>query len=396
MPDKPFDQTIINPRERPLSSDINQLQSQLYYALRTVLLNWTRGEAGYPTGFLGDGFRLYAAGGMTVGVTAGVGFQRVAGSGALDIGGVVGLNDLSELKPLLLSAAPTFTVPTPDATHPRYDIVEVKYDRRVENPLSRDILNIVTGQFSPTLVPKTLSFLLDGLTSTNGSSPINYKTGTPAASPTLPTTTAGYVRLGHVYVPAGAASITSENIADRRPLLQPDGQLVASWSCQITTSVNPPTIGNVSIIAPPGVEIVLAPWSDPVGGATNPRGVQWILWGPGAWSEPARLHVSYEVGTLNYVSTGIAPYVANSVIGAAGGPKVSFGASADAGVQSILALAGATPSGKKIAIGQPYASGVVWPLFLVGGSVVQAPDFGAPGNVSISCTIRARSGRETP
>ena len=38
MANKTYDRTIINPRERPLSSDINQAQSELDQALRDTLL----------------------------------------------------------------------------------------------------------------------------------------------------------------------------------------------------------------------------------------------------------------------------------------------------------------------------------------------------------------------
>jgi len=158
---------------------------------------------------------------MGVNVSLGLGYQDDPSDVPSGIGGVSGLDDLSEFKPLYLTSVQTLTVPGADPTNPRVDIVEVKFNRDLGNPLSRDVLNIVTGQFVPTIVQKTLSFCLDGLTSVNGSQPINYKTGTPAGSPTPPAVDAGYIKIAEIRVEALSTTVPATKITDFRSVLFP-------------------------------------------------------------------------------------------------------------------------------------------------------------------------------
>lgn len=253
-----FDQTILNPRERPLTSDINQLQSQLYRTVREMYRqqfkrqNAANGTGFAQTGFIGDSFQVEAdsPASLTVYVRSGIGFIEDSAGNATDINSITGLDDLCPYKPVALDSNQALTVPTPDPADPRIDIIEVKYDRRAENPLSRDIFTSSSPwNFVATLVNKTLAWILQGRVSTNGSAAINYKTGTPAAVPVAPSTTAGYIKIGEVYVPAAAASVAV--LRDTRKILSPYGRAHCRLALSIPNTATAPTITTMS--ATPGV-----------------------------------------------------------------------------------------------------------------------------------------------
>lgn len=146
MADKQFDRVVFNPRERPLSTDHNQMQSQL---IRTIngtgsLLLSDRSSIGmelpaFRTAFMGVSFFPYALGGMTITLAGGTGRMYDPTLTASTIGGIGGINDADDIYPLYLSSSQTLSVPAADATNPRIDIIEVKVDRRLETPLTRDV-----------------------------------------------------------------------------------------------------------------------------------------------------------------------------------------------------------------------------------------------------------------
>jgi hypothetical protein len=265
MANNPWDQVILNVRERPLSTDMNQQWSQSARSLREMLkyLLGVRTAVANPTlaageGFLGDSFRVgpESPASMNIVVRAGYGFQNNGADVPVAIGSVTGLDDRSSYKPLVLNAAQTIAVPAADPTNPRIDIVEVAYDRYTTDSSSRDVLDTGTGQFVATLVNKTLAFLQDGRTSVNGAAKINYKTGTPAGSPAAPSTTAGYIKIAEVLVDAAATSIAENKITDLRKLLFPNGIGMASGRVTMpATGVSLlPTLSNLQ--APPGVDVI--------------------------------------------------------------------------------------------------------------------------------------------
>lgn len=246
MPGKVFDRTVFNPLERPLSSDQNQLQSEIY---RTVNgLGWIdvagRAGVGDPlpaarSTFVGSAFFPYSAGtGMSVTLLGGWGWIYDPTATASNIGGISQINDAGDVYPIYLSTTQTLAVPAADATNPRIDIIEVKLDRRLENPLTRDVFDPALEVFNPTLLNKTLTYDVLGRTSINGSAAINYKTGTPAGSPAAPSVTAGYVKIAEVYVGAAVTVIRQIDIADYRRLCAPGNILEMSarirWSSDST------------------------------------------------------------------------------------------------------------------------------------------------------------------
>lgn len=269
MANKPFDRNVINVRERPLSSDINQTQSEVDYSIREVVDKLCLSRASVIddravvpyTGFFGEGLRVRPVSplGLQVQLSAGLGFFYDAAL-ATSIGGVPSVDDLSRFKPLPLNSAVTIAVPAPDPTNPRIDIVEVKPNRRLLDTASRDVLNTSTGQFDPKSVFKTLGWDLESsvgtvVTPANSTTAIGYKAGTPAPVPTAPPPSPGYVKIAEVLVGAGVITIDYNVIKDLRRLLYPmDSTQIQARVSQPTSVSLAPTI--TDLIAPPGVIVV--------------------------------------------------------------------------------------------------------------------------------------------
>lgn len=240
MSNQPFDEEVINVRERPLSSDLNlassysalslQETSAQMYAQRASFQS-TQSNPMVPVGgasFIGSAFacRPFSPAGMIVQLDPGLGFFN-DNTPSTAIGEISGLNDPSIFKPLSLSATEQINVPASDPTNARIDIVEVLVSnaggRRLTDSSSRDVLDPTTGTFIPAAVFKTLSYNLNGTSTINGIGPINYKTGTPAGSPVAPVADAGYVKIAEITVAAGATSLAGTTIRDFRVPMFPGG-----------------------------------------------------------------------------------------------------------------------------------------------------------------------------
>ena len=268
-----FDRTVINPRERPLSSDINSAQSQLDRTLREVAKSLFTSRVGFgtpdgsgtpPSGFIGDAFKARGRGlaDMSVVLSKGLGFQYLPGDVPSGVSGIGGLDDLSPYKPLeLLADAVISGIPNGDPANPRIDIIEVRMNRALGNPLSRDVLDTGTGVFVPTSVNKTLSFTQDGSTGVVTSpaastAAVSYKVGVAGGVPVEPSVTTGYVKVAAVYVPASATALTRANFIDKRLLLAPYGEMNIGLSFGLPAAAGPAV--DLQVTAPPGVEVVVA------------------------------------------------------------------------------------------------------------------------------------------
>ncbi len=281
MANNQFDRQVINLRERPLSSDINYLQSQIDRSLRELVLQVWKAKssggselAGNPiSGFIGDGLKVRASSpaGLSVTVAAGLGFLDSAGGAQVSaVGGVTGLDDLSRYKPLPLLADATINgVPAgPGAGNTRTDIVEVRMNRVLGNPLSRDTLDTLTGLFVSGNVNKTLAFTLDnsvGVVTDPAASTaaISYKVG--LVNGAEPAVTAGYVKLATIFTENGdmVGTVTRANIIDKRLLLAPYGMVPFSASFAVPSgAAAPPT--SVLLNAPPGMEMVVSKHAAPL------------------------------------------------------------------------------------------------------------------------------------
>ena len=308
MADKPFDREVINQRERPLSSDINTGWSYGDKALRyliDVAHRWQSVNSADPTGltplsgFIGDSFRVLpqSPAAMEVRITDGLGFLVDAAQNATDIGsgltpGVLGVDDDQRMHPLPLSAEQTISVPAADPVNDRIDIVEVKLDRRLQDPTSRQVLDPSTGLFSALSVNKTLAFDLAGRTGVNtgggnSTTGIAYKTGTPAGAPVAPATSAGYVKIAEVLVDAASTTVPQNKIKDVRPILAPDGVRRISLRASAPSSLNAqPDV--LDVIGPPGIRACVLFVS---GGA---QVTQWWIFGGDLSGATVRANVSLQ------------------------------------------------------------------------------------------------------
>jgi len=247
-----FDREIINERERPFSSDINQALSQVDRTLRDVLqsifsprISATNDAAGLPSGFIGEAFRVRPVSplAMTVRLPKGFGFIHDVSDVPSDIDGISGLNDKSPWKPLYLADDITINIgAAPTAPNSRIDIIEVKNNRRRTDSASRDVLDTGTGKFSPQSVLKTLGFDMgvsvgQVVTPHPSTAAISVKRGALASAPALPTppgVTPGYTQIAQILVGPGVTTIDDNVIQDLRKLIYPLG------------------LGRVSILPEPG------------------------------------------------------------------------------------------------------------------------------------------------
>lgn len=220
-----FDRVVVNPNQRPLSADHRQIQSDVHKSLMTIcsalLADLFGGVPGSSAVFLGAGLSITAPGGsLNITLNPGLGFFVNAADEPVAIDGLQGQDDLSAYHPLPLDSPQNITVPAPDATNSRIDILEVRTDRRSEDPESKDFLTVSTGTVAPANPNNRLSFYLDGrignFTTGNSTTGIGYKVGTPAGSPVAPAGTPGYVTIARIAVPPAAISIVQGNITDLR------------------------------------------------------------------------------------------------------------------------------------------------------------------------------------
>lgn len=289
----PFDRMNIGLRERPLSSDLNRMQSQHDRTIREVCRALLSGRASNTSsalqsrhGFIGTGFRVVPSNpaAMSVQVSAGHGFMYDAVDLPSDIGAtdLEGVDDLSPYKPVALMSPITFAVPAaPGAPNSRIDIIEVKVDRRLENALTRRQLDVATKTYLDHSFFKTLAWVLDGRTGivtspANSTAGLSYKIGTAANPGTVPATTAGYVKIAQVHVSNTTITITGAELSDWRPMLGDGGIIRGSISWRQRWNAGTPIVDIKNIIAPPGVDVGIT--SENVSGAHN-SGVVYIVAG---------------------------------------------------------------------------------------------------------------------
>jgi len=229
MSNSPFDRTIINSLEKPLSGDINRFLAELDRSLRFFAKSlYSREDGAIVSGFVKGGFRVVEQSpvAMEVILKAGLGFQDNPGDVPVDINGVTNLNDLESYKPMALLSDITIPIAAaPAAPNSRIDILEVRADRVLADLESRQIFDNSTQAFSPVLVEKTLQFLLTAanfgtVNDPNPSvDPISLKQGAVGNPGVAPATTPGYLKVCEIFVDGNAVSIDNGDITDfREPL----------------------------------------------------------------------------------------------------------------------------------------------------------------------------------
>ncbi len=270
MANQDFDLTVVNQFERPTSSDINTLESQLNRTIRDVLSAMYAAGGFAMDGFLGNGFTPVSAvmptpGEVGVQLTAGLGFA--VGNLASAVNPVpttppaTGLSDLSRYKPLLLSQDRLISAGAPAAAGQcRRDVVCVTWNRQVDYQ-TVPIFSAGAGIFAGALRPKNVTFDLASAaveivpygTAPVTSSPIlvlrgqeiPYGTEDSFLSANLGTIPAGYLPVAILNVGASVASVAANRIVDYRSLLIPAGVTSASAAINfqtLMTSISTPDI----------------------------------------------------------------------------------------------------------------------------------------------------------
>jgi hypothetical protein len=266
-----FDREIINVRERPLSSDINLLASQMDRTLRDLLLQAYLGRVSVASdasaapigGFIGDSLKVRPVSpvALKISVTKGLGFIYDIAQDS-DIDGVSSLNDLSQWKPVVLMAnAEVVLSAAPTAPNSRYDIIEMRVNRVRGESTSRDVLNPLTGKFEPGTVNKNLGWTLDGSIGTvvspaNSTAALSVKFGVAGNPPTEPSVSPGYTKIGRVLVGSAVASVDADMMQDTRRILVPHDMIPVSTRFTLP-NVNPPVPVTSVIRTPPGIVVAI-------------------------------------------------------------------------------------------------------------------------------------------
>lgn len=244
-----WDRTILNSLERPLSSDINQALSQVDRSLREAILAAWNGNGG----FLNSAFAPEStANPLEVRLKAGMAFIIEGASDTID--GIPGLDDRATNKPVLLTADQTITTSAPPGGGlERYDLVEIRTNRRRTNSSSRDVLDAVTGIFNASALLKTLAFDVDGdvgvvASPAASTAAISIKTGTPAGTGTaaVPAGTAGYTPVAVLYVPNGTTTLANK-VRDLRSGVRLGLSGASAVAVQFTKTIGAPDVVALSL-----------------------------------------------------------------------------------------------------------------------------------------------------
>ena len=267
-----FDREVIHTLEKPLSTDVNEIGSYGDFALRSAIMHLMGGSTSYVggdgylsphSGFLNDSFKVRPVSPQFgVSLQAGIGFASAPGDLVSAVGGVSGLDDLAQFKPMVLTTNQVIPVDAAPSSGTRCDIIEVTYDRQLANPTSRLVLNPSTQQFAPSTVTKLLTWALDGQTGrvvspAASTAPISYKVGDSSGNP--PEVTSGYYKIADIVVPAGTIVLTLANIRDERRMIVPGGVINIDGTISVPSNAVG-TVGTmiISTNAPPGVEVYLS------------------------------------------------------------------------------------------------------------------------------------------
>ena len=278
MSRKPFDRVVYRDLEGPVALDYNLQQAEgadagLRHLLRGVGCPVTSPSVVSPLsttfGFYADGFLVLpeSPASTNVVILPGVGMRRDDADAPSNIADVPGLDEVSDLKPLILRAPKVVAVPPPPAApNSRIDIIEVAVRRDLYDSTPTAFLQVPSGQRATTNVLKTLSYALDDLAvgyvnaPANNTQPIGYKVGIAAAVPAVPATSPGYQKIAEILVdnvvtnPAG--TIRQEHLGDFRRMLFVGGVGTFSMEVEFALGGGAPSI--LSWVAPPGIRLAAA------------------------------------------------------------------------------------------------------------------------------------------
>lgn len=149
--------------------------------------------------FFEDSFKCNYVGATTVQVKAGNGFQE----------DVAQVSPESTIRHLFRAADGNVSLAAPDGSNPRIDIISVKATLATDSSASRKKKDASTG------VVSTVSLV----TRQKWEADVVVTTGTPAGSPAVPSTPAGYIKLAEILVSAATGVANQAAITDRRTKL---------------------------------------------------------------------------------------------------------------------------------------------------------------------------------
>lgn len=218
------DHNLINVRERPLSTDINDIQAltgrSLVEVLQFLLYNERINlsnplETGGPEGYVLGGLTVSGSG-ANASISPGVLLQNNAA--LLPAPGPLDSNiRLATQRSVVLEPAPT---PGSDT----YYLLEARMAEVVVTSPSRDVLDPVTGNFVATTVPKLHERRLE----------FRWRAGTADAAPA---TVVGWIPLAVIFRPAAGGNVLTSHVQDARPIFDFAAKVTAAELSPTTRSV---------------------------------------------------------------------------------------------------------------------------------------------------------------
>jgi hypothetical protein len=170
-----------------------------------------------------DSFKVSYVGGTSVSVKAGVGVQSDATQ----------VDPEPEKRMLFVATDTTKTLTAADGANPRIDIVCIKANRATVASATRNF-KALDGTLSSTSTP----------IETDWASDLLVVAGTPAGSPAVPATPAGYIKLAELAVAASTGLPSSGGITDKRTIFIPgsNGAAIRTVTAAATATPEDETI----------------------------------------------------------------------------------------------------------------------------------------------------------
>jgi len=196
---------LFNEGERLQYSDLNNLgliadRSALHLLAEVI---WDSISHAPASGFFGSSCLVSVSAGLTMGIARGLGFYYdPAASDKFD----------THLKPIAIPLATTTTLDAHDAD-PRIDIICVASATADDESVSDAIRDPSTGTVTTQTIDTRRAWYYT----------LQVVKGTPAASPAIPSTPAGYIKIAECRVPATAGAV---GVVDTRPRLYLSQQLL--------------------------------------------------------------------------------------------------------------------------------------------------------------------------
>jgi len=191
--------------EKARADDQVDVGSMMWQTLTALLARLVENDNdGDPfEGFFGDDCLVTVSSGLTLSIAAGLGYYY--DTSASDEFGPI-------YKPIAVSAAFTATLDAHNPSNPRYDVLSLAPATDDDQAATRYVMD-GSGVVSSQAVDKRRRFAYS----------LTVTKGTAGASPVVPATPSGHIKIAEVYVPASSGAVT---IYDTRPILRLGHDLV--------------------------------------------------------------------------------------------------------------------------------------------------------------------------